>query len=59
MSKGTRPTQVRLSDADKERVERCRVRYGLSTASDVIRYALAVIDEAKPIKIRESRKIPE
>jgi hypothetical protein len=43
---GTRPTQIRLTPADRDKVEAIRVRYGLPSASAAIRYAIETLSRA-------------
>lgn len=52
-TKGTRPTQVRLTDQDKERAERIRDHYGLPSAAAAIRYALQTASKKIPKKKEE------
>jgi len=58
---GTRPTQVRLTRDELDRVERLKTRFGLRTTSDVIRSALAMMEQSRPIQARspKSDKIPD
>lgn len=54
-TRGTRPTQVRLTAPELERVERLKARFGLHTTSDVIRHALAVLEDSRPVQARPAR----
>jgi hypothetical protein len=54
-SKGTRPTQVRLTQPELERVERLKARFGLHTTADVIRHALAVLEDSRPVQTRPKK----
>jgi Arc/MetJ-type ribon-helix-helix transcriptional regulator len=57
-SPGTRPTQVRLTAQELERVERLKARFAIRTTSDVIRVALAALEDST-VKTRQPKKIPE
>lgn len=54
-TRGTRPTQVRLLPSELERVERLKARFGLRTTSDVIRSALAIMEDSRPATARIPR----
>lgn len=53
----TRPTQVRLTDQELERVHRLKARFGIRSTADVIRVALAMMEDSRPVR-NKSEKNP-
>jgi hypothetical protein len=46
--KGTTPTQIRLTDEDKAKIEAIRQRFGLPSMAAAIRYAVETVHRMLP-----------
>ena len=56
MARGTRPTQIRLTEQDKAKVEEVRQRYGLPSSASAIRYAIEAVYRQLPPPEKKSKR---
>jgi hypothetical protein len=48
MTRGTIPTQIRLTEEDKVKIDEIRERYGLPSMASAIRYAVETVHRMIP-----------
>jgi len=53
-TEGTSPTQIRLSDADRAKIEAVRVRFGLPSFASAIRYSVETVFRAEGLAVAAS-----